>query len=50
MGCAPTSQALQIQDREKEQEQEEVVVEQILKDICAWDVTPQPRWVHLWNY
>lgn len=35
MGCAPTSQALQIQDREKEQEQEEVVVEQILKDICA---------------
>jgi len=35
MGYVPANQAPQIQDREKEQEQEEVVGEQILKDICA---------------
>lgn len=50
MGCAPASQDLQIQDREKEQEQKAEVGEQILKGAYAWDVTLQHRWVHLWAY
>jgi len=47
MGCAPASQAPQNQGREKEQDQEAVVGEQSLKDVCARDATLQHRWVYL---